>query len=114
MARYRKVSSGFLGTIIKTAVVLIVVMLVGFVGLQILSGGSCAHKIDNTIPTVVEAPQEIGTVAGIYYSKGAIRNDNGDIYMPVWWERQNGEWVKHDVPETLRHALLGYMTIRDR
>src|SRR4030042_3255376 len=93
-------SSNWLGLIIKLMVLVILIMLGVFIYMM-CSGQPLVQRIDKMAPDALKFPWETPTPTHIYYSREAIKLDNGDVELTDWYEQIDGKWVLHTGPDVL-------------
>lgn len=84
------------------------------------AGVSCIKKIDQSLPSWEDAPQEVRTVFQLYYAEDISdikKDDRGKIVslvMTGWYERANDTWTYHPEPVPLNSRIHGEITVRQR
>jgi hypothetical protein len=101
-----------LGCIIKGILVIGIIMVGVFVFLN-CSGGSCVKKIDQTLPTIAEAPWSVVTPTHLYYSQNVTQIKTG-VVMVNWWVQSNNKWVYHKDKIELPFSVYGNIQVTRR
>ena len=103
---------GPLGCVIKVLLLISIVMLIGFVVLQV-TGGSCVKRENNSVPPIEKAAWEVKTPTHVYYSEGVKQTDVG-VIMINWWENRNNKWILRKGDYLLQNSIYGQIKVIKR